>query len=337
MKEREEGAIMKLPRRGFLRLAAGAAALTAVSSISSAQTYPSRPIAINVAFAAGGPTDTVARILAERMRLSLGQPVIVENVTGAGGSIGVGRVSRASPDGYTLSLGGWNTHVVNGAIYTLQYDVLRDFEPIALLSSNPSIVVAKKAMPASDLKGLIDWLKSNPDKASVGICAGCPHHVFGVFFQNTTGTRFQLIPYRGSGPAMQDMVAGQIDLMFDSPINSLPHLRAGTIKAYAVTAKSRLLQAPDIPTVDEAGLPGFYGSNWFALWAPRGTPKEVIGKLNSAVVEAMADPIARQRIAEIGLEIFPRGQQTPEALAAFHRAEIEKWWPIIKTANIKGE
>jgi tripartite-type tricarboxylate transporter receptor subunit TctC len=192
-------------------------------------------------------------------------------------------------------------------------------------------------MPANELKGLIAWLKVNPDKASAGICVGCPQHVFGVFFQHTTGTRFQLVPYRGSAPATQDMVAGQIDMMLDSPVNSLPHLRAGTIKGYAVTAKNRLAQAPDIPTVDEAGLPGFYGSMWFAFWAPKGTPKEVIGKLNSAVVEALANPTVRQRIADLGLEIFPRDQQTPDALRAFQKAEIEKWWPIIKSANIRGE
>jgi tripartite-type tricarboxylate transporter receptor subunit TctC len=314
-------------------------AVFAVNELSEAkaQVYPSRPITINVGFTAGGPTDTIARIMVERMRVSLNQTVIIENVTGAGGTIGVGRVARASPDGYTLSLGGWNTHVVNGAIYALSYDVLKDFEPVALISSNPYLVVAKKAMPANDLSGFIAWLKANPDKATAGICVGCPQHVFGVFFQNTTGTRFQLVPYRGSAPATQDMVAGQIDMMLDSPINSLPHLRAGTIKVYAVTAKSRLPFAPDIPTVDEAGLPGFYGSQWFAYWAPKGTSKEVIGKLNSAVVDALADPIVRQRMADLGLEIFPREQQTPEALGAFQKAEIEKWWPIIKAANIKGE
>jgi tripartite-type tricarboxylate transporter receptor subunit TctC len=323
--------------QSLLRGAAAIATLTAVSSNVWAQGYPTRPVTINVAFAAGGPTDTVARVLGQRMKASLGQPVIIENTTGAGGSIGVGRVAHATPDGYTLSLGGWNTHVVNGAIYTLSYDVLRDFVPVALVSSNPSLIVAKKALPANDLKGLIAWLKDNPDKASAGICGGCPHHIFSVFFQNATGARFQLVPYRGSGPAMQDLVAGQIDLMIDNPINSLPHLRAGTIKAYAVTAKGRLPQAPEVPTVDEAGLPGFYGSNWFALWAPKGTSKEVVGKLNAAVVEALADSTVRQRMADLGMEVFPREQQTPETLAAYHKAEIEKWWPIIKAAGIKGE
>ncbi len=328
---------MKMLRRTFLYSVSSAAVLSLVSQIAMAQTYPSRPITINVGFSAGGPLDTVARIMGERMRTSVGQPVIVENVTGAGGSLGVGRVARASPDGYTLSLGSWNTHVVNGAIYKLSYDVFKDFEPVALVSSNPYLIVARKTFPANDLNSLIGWLKANPDKATAGICMGCPQHVLGVFFQNVTGTRFQLVPYRGSGPATQDLVAGQIDIMFDSPVASLPQLRAGNIKGYAVTAKSRLPSAVEIPTVEEAGLPGFYGSQWFAFWAPRGTSKEVVGKLNSAVVEALADSNVRQKLAELGLEIFPREQQTPEALGAFHRSEIDKWWPIIKAANINGE
>jgi tripartite-type tricarboxylate transporter receptor subunit TctC len=327
---------MNFPHRKFLHLAA-VAALSASLGSAGAQEWPARPITINVGFTAGGPTDVVARIIGERVRLSLNQTIIIENVTGAGGSIGVGRVARAAPDGYTLSLGGWNTHVVNGAIYALPYDVLMDFDPVGLISSNPYLIVTNKSVPANDLKGLIAWLKGNPNRATAGICMGCPQHVFAIFFQNATGTRFQLVPYRGSAPAAQDMLAGQIDMMLDSPINALPQLRAGTIKAYAVTAKSRLASAPDVPTVDEAGLSGFYGTQWFAFWAPKGTPKEIIGRLNAAVMQALAEPIVRQRIAELGLEIFPRDQQTPEVLGAFHRAEIEKWWPIIKAANIKGE
>jgi tripartite-type tricarboxylate transporter receptor subunit TctC len=271
------------------------------------------------------------------MRVWLGQPLMIENVTGAGGTIGVARVARAAPDGYMLSLGGWNTHVVDGAIYALSYDVFGDFEPIALISSNPYLVVATKATPANNLRDLIDWLRANPEKATAGMCIGCPQHVFAVFFQNATSTRFQLVPYRGSGPATRDLVAGQIDIMLDSPINSLPQVRAGAIKAYAVTAKTRLASAPDIPTVDEAGLPGFYASQWFALWAPKGTPRPVIDKLNAAVEHALADPIVQRRLADLGLQIFPREQQTPEALATLHRAEIEKWWPIIKAANIRGD
>ena len=278
------------------------------------------------------------RIVAERLRASLGQPVIIENVTGAGGSIGVGRAVRAASDGYTLSLGQWGTHVVVGAIYALPYDVLNDFEPISLIASNPWMVVTKNAMPANDLKGVIAWLKANSDKASAGTAGvGSPGHIFGILFQSATGTRFQFVPYRGTAPAMQDLVAGQIDMMIDNPTNSLPQVRAGSIKAHAVMAKSRLAIAPDIPTADEAGLSGFYLSHWHALWAPKGTPRNVIDRLNAAVVDALADPVVRSRFAELGQEIFPREQQTPEALRAYHKAEIQKWWPIIKAANIKAE
>jgi tripartite-type tricarboxylate transporter receptor subunit TctC len=314
------------------------AALPVASRTAMAQAYPSRSITMVVPFAAGGPVDTLARILAERMRASLGQTVVIENVTGAGGSIGTGRVARAAPDGYTLVIGIWTTHVVNGAIYALQYDVLNDFEPVALLANNPQVIVAKKSMPANDLKGLIAWLKLNPDKASAGTAGvASPQHVLGVFFQSATGTRFQFVHYRGGGPATQDLVAGQIDLIIGDQVTSLPQIRSGNIKAYAVTNKNRLTAAPDIPTVDEAGLPGFYTTVWNAIWAPKGTPKNVIMKLNAAVVGELADSAIRRRLADLGQEIVPRDQQTPEALAAFHRAEIEKWWPIIKGANIKGE
>jgi tripartite-type tricarboxylate transporter receptor subunit TctC len=329
---------MKLPRRDFVRLAAGVAALPVASRTAMAQAYPSRSITMVVPFAAGGPVDTLARILAERMRASLGQTVVIENVTGAGGSIGTGRVARAAPDGYTLVIGIWTTHVVNGAIYALQYDVLNDFEPVALLANNPQVIVAKRSMLANDLKGLIAWLKLNPDKASAGTAGvASPQHVLGVFFQSATGTRFQFVHYRGGGPATQDLVAGQIDLIIGDQVTSLPQIRSGNIKAYAVTNKNRLTAAPDIPTVDEAGLPGFYTTVWNAIWAPKGTPKNVIMKLNAAVVGELADSAIRRRLADLGQQIVPRDQQTPEALAAFHSAEIEKWWPIIKGANIKGE
>jgi tripartite-type tricarboxylate transporter receptor subunit TctC len=326
---------MELGRRRFLHLAMAAAALPTVSP-ATAQTYPSRPVTIVVPFPAGGSTDAIGRIVAERLRASLGQPIIMENVGGAGGSIGVGRVARASPDGHTVDIGQWDTHVANGATYTLSYDLQKDFEPVALISSNPLLILARKSMPADDLQGIIAWLKSNPDKGSQAVpTAGS--HVAGILFQKQTGTRFQLVPYRGGAPAMQDLVAGQIDMLIIQAAVALPQVRAGTIKAYAVTAKSRFAAAPTIPTVDEAGVPGLYISGWFALYAPRGTPRTVIHKLNAAVVDALADANVRSRLADLGQEIPPRDQQTPEALGAFTAAEIEKWWPIIKAANIKGE
>src|SRR5258707_276425 len=270
---------MNSSRRNFLHLAAGAAAFPAVSHIARAQAYPTKPITMVVPYAAGGPTDVIGRIVAEGMRASLGQPIIIENVGGAQGSIGVGRVARTVGDGYTLSIGDWSTHVVNGAIYALQYDALKDFEPVALLVSNPYLVVAKKSMPASDLKGLIAWLKANPGNASAGTAGvGSPPHLGAVLFEKLAGVRIQFVPYRGGGPYMQDLVGGQIDIIVDNPANALPHVRSGAIKVYAVTAMSRMAAAPDIPTVDEAGLPGCYLSNWKALWVPRGTPKDIIAK-----------------------------------------------------------
>jgi tripartite-type tricarboxylate transporter receptor subunit TctC len=303
-----------------------------------AQGYPSRPVTIIVPFAAGGPTDVIARILAQHLRTTLGQTVVVENVPGANGNIGVGRVARSSPDGYTLSIGHWSTHVVNGAVYSLPYDVQKDFEPISLLTSNSYVIVAKLAVPANDLQGFIAWLKAHPDMAYEGTAGpGSPQHVSGVFFQNATGTRFQFVPYRGAAPAIQDLLAGHIDMIIDDPTNCLPHVRAGKIKAFAVTAPRRLAAAPDIPTVDEAGLPSFYFSRWHALWAPKGTPHDVIAKLDAAVVAALDDPAVRSRLAELGQDVFPREQRTPAALAAWHKAEIEKWWPVIRAAGIKSE
>ena len=325
------------PRRQFLRLAVGAAALPAVSCDPGAQSYPSRPITIVVPYAPGGSSDVIARNLAERMKASLGQPVIIENVTGAGGTIGTGRVARAAPDGYTLSIGQNDSHVLNGATYALQYDLLNDFEPVALLSATPFLVLARKAMPADDLKGLIAWLKANPDKASMGGTPGGMVHVVGVLMQKETGTRFVFVPYRGGGPILQDLVAGQIDFAVLDPTASLAQVRADRVKAYAVTAASRLSSAPDIPTVDEAGSPGLHASSWYGLWVPKNTPKSIIAKLNAAAVDALGGANVRRRLGDLGHEIFPREQQTPEALATLQRAEIEKWWPIIKAAGIKAE
>jgi tripartite-type tricarboxylate transporter receptor subunit TctC len=329
---------MKLPRRQFLHLSAGAAALLAASRIVEAQAYPSRPITMVVPFAPGGATDTIGRLIAEQMKRSLGQPVIVENATGGGGTIGVGRVVRAAPDGYTLSLGQNSSHVLARATYALQYDLLNDLEPVVMLSAGPLVLVGRKTMPANDLRGLIAWLKANPDKATQGHGGtGSTTHITGVFYQRETGTRFQFVPYRGAAPAIQDLVAGHIDMVICDPIAALTQVRAGAIKAYGVTTNTRLLSTPDIPTLDEAGLPGFDISLWHGLWVPKGTPKNITAKVNAAVTDALADPTVRARLAELGQEIFPRDKQTPEALGAFQKAEIKKWWPIIKAANIKGE
>jgi tripartite-type tricarboxylate transporter receptor subunit TctC len=329
---------MKLQRRRVLHLAAAAAVLPAVSRIAKAQTYPSRPITMIVPFAAGGGSDAIGRVVTERMRASLGQPFVTEIAAGANGSIGTGRAARAAADGYTFVLGNWNTHVANGVIYHLQYDILRDFEPVALLASNPFLIVAKSAIAANDLKEFIAWLMANSDKVSQGSGGvGSPGHVGGILLKNATGTRFQHVPYRGDSQAMQDLVAGQIDFMLASPTAALPQVSAGAIKAYAVMNSGRFEAAPDIPTVDEAGLPAFYTSNWYAIFAPKGTPKEIIAKLNGAAVAALADQTVRSRLADQGQQIPPRDQQAPEALAVYQKVEIEKWWPIIKAANIRGE
>jgi tripartite-type tricarboxylate transporter receptor subunit TctC len=324
-------------KRDFLLALAASASIGAICP-AFAEVYPARPITIVVPFPAGGPTDALGRILAEPMRASLGKPLTIENVTGAGGTIGVGRVAHALPDGYTIALGIWSTHVANAAIYTLNYDVVRDFEPIGLLANTPVLILAKNAVPANDLTGLIAWLKANPDKALFGTAGvGSPPHIAGVLFQQITDARFQFVHYRGSAPSMQDLVAGQINITNDAPAISLPQVRAGSIKAFAVTARSRLASAPDIPTVDEAGLPGFHFTAWAAFFAPKGTPKPIIDKLNAAAVNALAAPEVRARLADLGFELFAREEQRPETLAAVQKADIEKWWPIINTAGIKPE
>ncbi|MGB7833342.1 MAG: tripartite tricarboxylate transporter substrate-binding protein [Xanthobacteraceae bacterium] len=312
-------------------------AMLAGTSLATAQEYPSRPITMVVPFPAGGPLDSVARIMAERMRVALGQPVVIDNVGGASGTVGIGRVIRATPDGYTIVAGGLPTNVLNGAVMALPYDPL-DIQPISLTIRAPLLVVARKSMPANDLKELITWLKANPDKASQGTGGiGATSHIAGVFFQQLSGTRFTLVPYRGAGPAMQDLLSEQIDLMIDPASGTLPQVRAGKIKAYAVTDDHRLAAAPDIPTAAEAGLPGFEIVNWQGFFAPKGTPSAVVERLNAAIVETMADPAVRSRLMDLGQEIFPREQQTPAALGAINKADIEKWWPIIKAAGVRSE
>jgi tripartite-type tricarboxylate transporter receptor subunit TctC len=324
---------MRLARRKFLHLAAGAAALPTVSRVARAQTYPSRPITVIVPYLAGIQLDAVGRVLAERLRGSLGQPVIIENVSGADGSIGTGRAARAKPDGYTIDLGSMSTHVLNGALYSLQYDVLNDFTPIFPLYRASYVLFARKTMPMKDLNELIAWLKANPGKASIGIPT-VSFRLLSVLFQNQTGTQFTLVPYRGL--ATPDLVAGHIDLAF-GPLTELPLMRAGSIKAYAVTSDMRLASAPDIPTFGEMGLPDVSLTIWAGLFAPQGTPKDIIGKLNAAAVEALADPTVRSRLVDIGVEIFPRVRQTPEALGALVKADADKWWPLIKELGIRAE
>lgn len=325
-------------RRRFLQRAAAAIAAPALPRGANAQAYPARPLTMIVPYAAGGPTDTIGRTVAKRMEAELGQPIVLENVSGAAGSIGLGRVARAAPDGYTIEVGNWSAHVVNGAIYDLAYDLKTDFEPIILCARAPEIVLSKKTIAANDLKSLIAWAKDNSGKFTIGHSgAGSAPHIAGLEFLKLTGTQAPLVAYRGSAPSIQDLVAGHIDIVITDPTTSIPQIRAGTIKGYAVTAPKRLASAPDIPTVDEAGLPGFYVATWNGLLAPKGTPKEIIARLNAAGVIAMADPAVRKLLTDLGQELTPREEQTPESFAAVIKADIEKWWPIIKAANIKPQ
>jgi len=314
------------------------AATFGASSTGTAQSYPSRPVTMVVPFSAGGPTDTLARIMGERMRTTLGQPVLVDNTTGAGGSIGTGKVVRSAPDGYMVSIGHWGTHVVNGAYYSLPFNLLTDFEPVAMIASNPQIIISKTAVPAKNLKELNAWISANQDKALMGAGSiGGASHMAAIYYGNRIGVKFHVVPYRGGAPALQALLAGEIDLYVTQISNVAGHIKAGTIRAYAVTANTRQAAAPEVPTVDEAGLPGMHISIWHGIWLPKGTPREVVMKLNAAIVETLADAAVRQRFADLGQEIPAREQQTPEGLFAHHKAEIDKWWPMIKAAGLKAE
>jgi tripartite-type tricarboxylate transporter receptor subunit TctC len=325
-----------MKRRQFLHLAAGATAFSAWPHAARAQAFPSRPVTMIVPVPAGGALDTNARLIASGMSPTLGQTVVIENVTGASGSVGTGRVARSAPDGYTLIYGANVTHVLNAAVLNLNYDVVADFDPIALIGRTPWFICAKKDLPANNLREMIAWLKANPDKASLGTAGnGSPSHIAGVLFQNVTGTKFQLVPYRGVAPVIPDLVSGQIELSILDPITSLPQFRAGRIKIFAVLTGKRTANAPDIPTVDEAGAPGVHMEPWQAIWAPKGTPKDVIAKLNGAVVSALSDEAIRKKFAEQSYELTPRENLTPEYLAKFHKSEMDKWFPIIKAAGIK--
>jgi tripartite-type tricarboxylate transporter receptor subunit TctC len=313
-------------------------ALLAFAAAAHADKFPSHPITIVVPFSAGGPSDAMARILAERMKVSLGEAVLIENVTGAGGSIGVGRVVHSAPDGYTVGFGHLGTNVANGAIYKLGYDLVADLEPVVLLPSNPMIIVSKNAIPAKSLQELLAWLKARPTPATAGTAgAGSGSHIAGLYFENATGIKLQYVPYRGTAPAMNDLIAGQIDLIVDQTSNSINQVRAGTIRAYAVTDDKRVETAPDIPTTDEAGLPGFHMTLWSGFWVPKSTPAEIVTRLNAGVVEALSDPAVRKQLENLGLQMPPNDRLTPSALGGLQKAEIAKWWPMIKAANVSVE
>jgi tripartite-type tricarboxylate transporter receptor subunit TctC len=328
-----------MKKHALIAALATVAATFAFPNAASSQDYPTRPVTFIVPYGAGGPVDTMARTLSEAMRASLGQPIVIENVTGANGTIGVGRAVKAAPDGYTVSIGNWPSHITNGAIYNLSYDIQRDFVPVARLPQNPYIAVVRKDHPAKDFKELISWLKANPGKATEGTAGvGSGQHISGVYFQKITGTSFQFVPYKaGSSEIIRDLVSGHIDFTFDQAITSLSHIKSGNVKGYAVTSDKRLEAAPDIPTVDEAGAPGVYISTWYGLWVPKGTPQQAVDKLGAAARAAMADPTVRQRLISLGQQIPPPEQQTAAALAAWQKAEIDKWHPLIKEAGIKVE
>ena len=324
--------------RKLLTVMAAALLGLGCTGIAAAEGYPTHPVTMIVPFPAGGATDTLARYLGEQMRPILGQPIIIENIGGAAGSIGVGRAVRSPADGYTLSIGTSTTHVLIGGLYALSFDLLKDLDPVIYIGSEPLLIVGKNGLPADDLKGLIAWLKANPDKASVGIAGvGAVGQLTGISFQKVTGTKFQFVPYRGNAPAMQDLLAGQIDFMIEPSSNFKSLVAAGSIKPFAVTGKTRLPSSPNIPTADEAGLPGFFASLWYGLWVPKGTPKDVVAKLNAAMVQILANPAAKARLTELGIQTAPLDQQSPDALRTFQKAEMDRWWPIIKASGLRGE
>jgi len=312
-----------------------AVALAVFTSVASAQGFPTRPVTLIVPFPPGGSTDTAARLLAEAMRAPLGQPVIIENVGGAGGSIAVGRVARSAPDGYTIDIGQWDTHV-GSIIYPLNYDLQKDFTPIGLLSVNPQLMIARKGFPADDLRGLLAQMKARPGGVTF-VDQNAAARVTGVLMQQATGTTVTFVPFRGAGPAMTAMLGGQVDLMVVQAAVTLPQARAGNVKILANLSPARSAVIPNIPTSEESGIPGLYASGWFGLFGPRGLPRETVAKLNDAMVKGLADAKVRERFTDLGLDIASREQQSPEGLAAFHKAEVDKWWPIIRAANIKVE
>ena len=316
-----------------------AAVVSGASLIATAQTYPSRPVNLIVPYSAGGPTDTLARIMGDRMRKPLNnQTIIVENITGAGGTLATARVARSAPDGYTLSIGHWGSHVVNGAFYTLPFNLLTDFDPLAMIATNPQMIISKNAVPAKNLKELIAWAKANSGKVLCGTGGvGASSHMGGIYFQNLIGGKFEFVPYRGAAPALQGLLAGEFDIYVTQVSSAVQLIRAGKVKAYAVMAKERQNALPDLPTVDEAGLPGAHTSIWHGMWAPKNTPKDIVAKLNAAIVESLGDATVQQRFSDLGQDIPPRKEQTPEALFALHKAEVEKWWPMIKAAGLKAE
>ena len=328
----------RLGSHAGLALTLGAMLLAPGAALAQTVPYPVRPITMIVPASAGGPTDTIGRILSERMGVSLGQSVIIENIGGASGTIGTGRLARSPPDGYTIGLGGWNHYVVSGALYPQSANPLTEFEPVGQIATGPMLIFARKDNPANNLREFIAWLKGQPDGLTFGTGGlGSPPHMSGLLFEKSVGKHFQYIPYRGGAPALQDLVAGHIDLMFEQASGSMGHVRGGLIKVFAVTSKTRLAAAPDVPTADEAGLPGFLVSIWHGMWVPKGTPKDIIAKLNAAIADALADATVQKKLAEIGQELPPADQRSPDALAAFHKAECDKWWPIVREANIKPE